>query len=189
MWSAEGGGVHLLHAGVSRTFESHQCQDFGHAAPPLLIGRPIRDFRSPASLRTSYRCCSQASPSSTHYPFTLFREVARVPCSLQNRTPRCTYGRLHPRIPPPTLPTFTATMSESTSDSFIEPPTSPSTDEIDSLPSSATSSTVDEDEYLSDADREWRESLQQMELLLTMVLVPYMGKYFGRKCAYWGTSL
>jgi len=28
--------------------------------------------------------------------------------------------------------------------------------------------------------------LQQLELLLTMVVVPYVGKYFGRKCAYWG---
>jgi hypothetical protein len=43
-----------------------------------------------------------------------------------------------------------------------------------------------EEEELSDAEREWNESLQQVELLLTMVLVPYLGKYFGRKCAYWG---
>lgn len=61
-------------------------------------------------------------------------------------------------------------------------------DEIDSLPSSATTSSADDDEYVSDAEREWRESLQQIELLLTMVMVPYLGKYFGRKCAYWGTS-
>lgn len=78
-------------------------------------------------------------------------------------------------------------MSLSNSESFIEPPPSDSdADEIDSLPSSPTSSSVDEDEYVSDAEREWRESLQQIELLLTMVLVPYVGKYFGRKCAYWG---
>lgn len=43
-------------------------------------------------------------------------------------------------------------------------------------------------EELSDAEREWRESLQQLELLLTMVLVPFIGKYFGRKAAYWGES-
>jgi hypothetical protein len=81
-------------------------------------------------------------------------------------------------------------MSMSNSDSFIEPAMSSSdADEIDSLPSSSTSSSVDDDdEYVSDAEREWRESLQQMELLLTMVLVPYIGKYFGRKCAYWGMS-
>ncbi|KAI4246846.1 MAG: hypothetical protein L6R42_009796 [Xanthoria sp. 1 TBL-2021] len=84
-------------------------------------------------------------------------------------------------------------MSES---SYIEattpssPPSSPS--EIDSLPSSPTTSTLqnedsdEEEEGESDAEREWKESLQQLELLLTMVVVPYMGKYFGRKCAYWG---
>ncbi|KAG9190945.1 hypothetical protein G6011_09033 [Alternaria panax] len=74
-------------------------------------------------------------------------------------------------------------MSMSNSESFVEPD---SPDEVDSLPSSATSSEADEEEYLSDADREWKESLQQLELLLTMVMVPYLGKYFGRKAAYWG---
>ncbi|EAT80951.1 hypothetical protein HBI56_185550 [Parastagonospora nodorum] len=78
-------------------------------------------------------------------------------------------------------------MSMSNSESFMEPPeSSTDADEIDSLPSSPTTSSADDDEYVSDAEREWRESLQQMELLLTMVLVPYLGKYFGRKCAYWG---
>lgn len=46
----------------------------------------------------------------------------------------------------------------------------------------------EEEEEESDAEREWKESLQQLELLLTMVVVPYVGKYFGRKCAYWGES-
>lgn len=46
----------------------------------------------------------------------------------------------------------------------------------------------DEGEEESDAEREWKESLQQLELLLTMVVVPYVGKYLGRKCAYWGKS-
>jgi hypothetical protein len=63
-------------------------------------------------------------------------------------------------------------------------------EEVDSLPSSSagssTSGSPSEEEELSDAEQEWRESLQQLELLLTMVLVPYVGKYFGRKCAYWG---
>ncbi|MCJ1305866.1 hypothetical protein MMC08_008683 [Hypocenomyce scalaris] len=65
-------------------------------------------------------------------------------------------------------------------------------DELDSLPSPSTSSDLDDtdsssgDLEESDAEREWKESLQQLELLLTMVVVPYLGKYFGRKCAYWG---
>lgn len=67
-----------------------------------------------------------------------------------------------------------------------------SDDEIDSLPESQTDSddiTVSESDYEeSDAEKEWKESLQQLELLLSMVIVPYMGKYFGRKFAYWGKN-
>ncbi|KAL8756717.1 MAG: hypothetical protein Q9184_004407 [Pyrenodesmia sp. 2 TL-2023] len=85
-------------------------------------------------------------------------------------------------------------MSSDSHSSFIEatvdddqPPSSPS--ELDSLPSSPTTSSLDadtDDAEETDAEREWKESLQQLELLLTMVVVPYLGKYFGRKCAYWG---
>ena len=68
------------------------------------------------------------------------------------------------------------------------PATSTPDDEIDSLPDSAPSDDIDDDEEQeeTDAEKEWKESLQQLELILTMVLVPYAGKYFGRKCAYWG---
>lgn len=61
-------------------------------------------------------------------------------------------------------------------------------DDLDSLPSVDTDDTLDDEPVESDAEREWRESLQQLELLLTMVLVPYVGKYFGRKAAYWGKA-
>ena len=71
--------------------------------------------------------------------------------------------------------------------SLIDAPSNDS-GEIDSLPSEADSDdvTISEDYSESDAEREWRESLQQLELLLSMVIVPYLGKYFGRKFAYWG---
>lgn len=65
-------------------------------------------------------------------------------------------------------------------------------DGFDSLPSSSAGSTTSlspsEEEAYSDAEREWRESLQQLELMMTLVLIPYLGKYFGRKCAYYGRS-
>jgi len=80
---------------------------------------------------------------------------------------------------------ITATMS--TSDSYIiqdAVPDSNDQDEVDSLPSSAVSSDFDSEEA-SDAQKEWEASLQQLELLLTMVVVPAFGKYLGRKCAYW----
>lgn len=80
-------------------------------------------------------------------------------------------------------------MSEPSS-SYANIPHPSTEEEVDSLPSSDAGSTTtgsDSSDYdESDADAEWRESLQQLELLLTMVLVPYVGKYFGRKCAYWG---
>lgn len=65
---------------------------------------------------------------------------------------------------------------------------SESDDEIASLPSESTTDSDLEtlsDDY-SDAEAEWRESIEQLELLLSMVLVPFIGKYLGRKCAYWG---
>lgn len=71
-------------------------------------------------------------------------------------------------------------MSSEASTSFIlDPPTQDSDDDLDSLPSSDSQSSLDDAEFHSDAEREWRESLQQIELLLTMVVVPYVGKYFG----------
>lgn len=75
---------------------------------------------------------------------------------------------------------------------------SSSSSTTDSLPSSSDSaldSELEEGESdslageESDAEREWKESLQQLELLLTMVLVPFVGKYLGRRCAYWGEWL
>ncbi|KAF8863645.1 hypothetical protein BDZ45DRAFT_615379 [Acephala macrosclerotiorum] len=76
----------------------------------------------------------------------------------------------------------------STSDSYIIhdafPESSNDHDDIDSLPSSDLSSDLDSEEE-SDAQKEWEESLQQLELILMMVIVPYAGKYFGRKFAYW----
>ncbi|KAH0495182.1 hypothetical protein TgHK011_008747 [Trichoderma gracile] len=56
-------------------------------------------------------------------------------------------------------------------------------DDIDSLPSDSTSDIYSEAD--SEAQAEWDRSLEQLQLLLTMILVPWMGKLFGRKFAYW----
>ena len=75
---------------------------------------------------------------------------------------------------------------------MIEHPTSPTLSEhsaVESLPSSDPDSddlTISDDGIESDAEREWKESLKQLELVMSMVLVPYVGKYFGRKFAFWG---
>lgn len=72
-----------------------------------------------------------------------------------------------------------------TSESFFIADVSPSSDndDVDSLPSISSSELDSEAD--SDAQREWEASLEQIQLLLTMVLVPFAGKYFGRKFAYW----
>ena len=91
-------------------------------------------------------------------------------------------------------------MSTSAAESYIFPssadaqePTASNTyendsdnDDITSLPSSTDSSELlSRCGCYSNAQEEWEQSLQQLELVLTMVLVPYIGKYFGRKFAYW----
>ncbi|KAK2615427.1 hypothetical protein N8I77_002181 [Diaporthe amygdali] len=59
-------------------------------------------------------------------------------------------------------------------------------DDLDSLPSISSDLLSSEaSESPSDAQKEWEESLEQIQLLLTMVVVPFAGKYLGRKFAYW----
>lgn len=76
-------------------------------------------------------------------------------------------------------------MMQSTDSFVIHDDISPSSDldEIDSLPSISSSVLDSEDD--SDAQEEWERSLEQIQLLLTMVIVPFAGKYLGRKFAYW----
>lgn len=57
-------------------------------------------------------------------------------------------------------------------------------DDVDSLPSDSSSSDLFS-EADSEAQEEWERSLEQVQLLLTMILVPWIGKLFGRKFAYW----
>ena len=64
--------------------------------------------------------------------------------------------------------------------------------DVDNLPSESASNSslgadfCSENEFESDADEEWQESMEQLEQLLSMVIIPFMGKFLGRKCAYWG---
>lgn len=80
-------------------------------------------------------------------------------------------------------------MSDDITASFVDPTANLDESDLEDLPSEPDSDdvTVSEEDFESDAEREWKESLQQLEMLLTMVIVPYAGKYFGRKFAYWGT--
>jgi hypothetical protein len=83
-------------------------------------------------------------------------------------------------------------MSASTSSSFVisdmtRSSASDRDDDVDSLPSISSSilDSEDDDDRLSDAQREWEASLEQLQLLLTMIVMPFAGKFLGRKFAYW----
>lgn len=75
-------------------------------------------------------------------------------------------------------------------DSFVISEGAPSSDndDMDSLPSISSGVLSDTDSE-SDAQQEWEESLEQLQLLLTMVIVPFAGKYLGRKFAYWSKHI
>lgn len=50
------------------------------------------------------------------------------------------------------------------------------------------STATDDSEAERLAKLEWDESVRQLQLLLDVVLLPFLGKWAGRKWAYWSTS-
>jgi hypothetical protein len=49
-------------------------------------------------------------------------------------------------------------------------------------------SSYDSDEEYQLAQREWEESLQQLQQLVAIVLLPMLGKFLGRRWSIWGTA-
>lgn len=58
---------------------------------------------------------------------------------------------------------------------------------IASIDISSTSS-YDSDEEYRLAQEEWEESLQQLKQLVSVVLLPFVGKWMGRRWSHWGVS-
>lgn len=54
---------------------------------------------------------------------------------------------------------------------------------------SLSDSSLDLDEEALLAQQEWEESVEQLQKLLSFVLLPMAGKYLGRTFSYWGESL
>lgn len=65
------------------------------------------------------------------------------------------------------------------------PPATPSHDSALSSISDEGSDSGDD----GDAEEEWQESLRQLEMLISMVAVPFLGKWIGRRTAYWGMAI
>ncbi|KAH7912609.1 hypothetical protein BJ138DRAFT_1004108 [Hygrophoropsis aurantiaca] len=46
-------------------------------------------------------------------------------------------------------------------------------------------SSYDSDEEFRLAQKEWNESLEELQQLAFVLLMPWAGKYLGRRCSYW----
>ncbi|KAJ3552029.1 hypothetical protein NM688_g4371 [Phlebia brevispora] len=58
---------------------------------------------------------------------------------------------------------------------------------LDSISLSDDSYDSDEEERL--AQLEWEESLEQLQQLFAVVLLPYLGKWLGRRWSHWGKAI
>jgi len=57
------------------------------------------------------------------------------------------------------------------------------------LSSSTSEASYDSDEEdLRLAQKEWEESLEQLQQLMSVVLLPFLGKWLGRRWSQWGAS-
>jgi hypothetical protein len=76
--------------------------------------------------------------------------------------------------------------------SYFHPPTSvsqmPKSEASLDLSSSSSEASYDSDEDLRLAQKEWEESLEQLQQLVSVVLLPFIGKWLGRRWSQWGAS-
>jgi hypothetical protein len=56
---------------------------------------------------------------------------------------------------------------------------------VDSLDDLSSHSSYDEEQEYRLAQKEWEESLIQLQQLFAVVLLPFLGKWLGRKWSYW----
>jgi hypothetical protein len=67
---------------------------------------------------------------------------------------------------------------------------SPSVSPASSIDDLRSESSYDsEEEELRLAQQEWDESVQQLQLLLTVVVMPFLGKWLGRRWSHWCEQL
>lgn len=64
-----------------------------------------------------------------------------------------------------------------------------SLDSFDSVDDHDVDAGYDSDEEYRLAQKEWEESLQQLQQLFSIVLLPFLGRWVGRKWSYWGESV
>ena len=61
-----------------------------------------------------------------------------------------------------------------------------SVESLESVCSSEASYDSDVEEQNRLAEQEWEESMEQLRQLVSIVLLPFLGKWLGRRWSYWG---
>src|ERR1700735_193234 len=67
----------------------------------------------------------------------------------------------------------------------IEPTSPVMPKSVVSIDSFISSDDSDDEEHRL-AQQEWEESLEQLAQIVSVVLLPFLGKWFGRRWSYWG---
>ena len=65
---------------------------------------------------------------------------------------------------------------------------SPMPNSVVSIDSYFSSDDSDDEEYRL-AQKEWEESLEQLSQILSVVLLPFLGRWLGRRWSYWGVFM
>lgn len=141
------------------------------APPPVRLASV---GEQPSSHNSFMLVSADISPYITHFYQT--SHIVHISCT-----------HPHPRLY--TQPTMSVPWRKHTT----HPPTPPS------YPSSfgTADSDIDSGSDSGDTDaeldamvqEEWEESLRQMEVVISIIVIPYFGKWFGRQWAFWGTLL
>lgn len=78
--------------------------------------------------------------------------------------------------------------STSTSNTLRRTKSTSSLDSYPSLPSESEDddSDLDSEEEHAMIQEEWEESLKQMEIVFSVILIPFFGRWYGRQFGYWG---
>lgn len=58
----------------------------------------------------------------------------------------------------------------------------------DSLSYPSSEASFDSDDQHALIQEEWEESMRQLEMVFSVILLPFLGKWWGRKFAFWGES-
>ncbi|KAF9513761.1 hypothetical protein BS47DRAFT_1317195 [Hydnum rufescens UP504] len=64
-------------------------------------------------------------------------------------------------------------------------PSTHSLESVDDSVQSSDDSAYDSDDDIRLAEEEWEESITQLHLVLTVVAMPFIGKWFGRRWSQW----